>query len=407
MEEMEFAAWEAVRKHGINIPLEMRIEDFPSAGLQNRQLKLVDPKQYYPDFIGNNFVSVFPDGFDKETEGWVVILTQLSRYIDGIWPRDYPVFWCTVSVIDIEGNSRFPRSFERDYDLIRKMLSLNVRDLSHAKYLERSLILNRADELLPEDVLTLRFDFYFDYDTFCRPDMTNKIYSDFLFSVPNSSYFKNEDETGNPNDISMNDSRDTLSDFMSRIRTLPQFDESRKSFGIYGIPPASSSISSDSLEHVWMFDTHDGRFLLSLDKRQDSVGTRLLKASPVIEKLVRTPMKEQREKRIEFPEVGRETLKNVLFFLEKGMLRTAVFVELVDAYKFSHLYEMEALRRKCAEEMVKKLEYPTNFEEVERIADSYSDEYLSELLDSRRHENENLEQPLFKMEDIPNSDCYI
>ncbi|GBO03483.1 hypothetical protein AVEN_54450-1 [Araneus ventricosus] len=87
-----------------------------------------------------------------------------------------------------------------------------------------------------------------------------------------------------------------------------------------------------------------GRFLLSLNERQDSVGARFLKASSLIRQCVEVPLKGQQVNRLELLNVGSETFKVVLFFLASGTLPNFQFSVLGNVYKFSHLFEMEELQ---------------------------------------------------------------
>ncbi|GBN09322.1 hypothetical protein AVEN_88036-1 [Araneus ventricosus] len=403
MEKLELADWETFRST-FNFSLEIRI-NFPKDAKKVSRFKIMKLRHSNQRFKFRFLVSVFPYGVNKETEGWLVVLPDVRIPKHEPRPRDYGILSCTVSVIDTEGNSRLPRSFVE---------IPSEKDDSFPKYFERSLFLSRKDEFLSGSILTLRCDIHFYLNTVFREGLIHRILKDFLRPIPQEFCYKNEAQTGDPDDISKRDLSDafTVFDFTHQVLTLPPFHESRRRFGVFGNPVSLSSFCSDSkedstdiLEQVWIFDTETVRFLVSLDERQDGVGVRLLKASPVIRRMVNAPMKERREKRIHFPNITSRTFIIVLFFLEKGMLPTSENRDFLDVYKFSHFHEMEVLQRKCAEAMVKSLVFPT--EELKKTADNYSDEYLSKLLESRRLDYENLEQPRLKMDDRPDSDCYI
>ncbi|GBM66932.1 hypothetical protein AVEN_211286-1 [Araneus ventricosus] len=349
-------------------------------------------------------VSVYPNGVNKETEGWLVVLADVKIPENEPRPRDYGILSYLVSVIDIEGNSRFPRSFVE---------IPSEKDDRYLKYLERSLILNRKDEFLTKSKLTVRCDIHFYFDTVSE-ELAQGSLEDFLRPVPKESHYRGEPKLALMCDVFNQDLRDAfeLFDFTHQILNFSPSLELRRRFGFNGFLNMSSCDSSDSeedmtdiLEHVWIFDTQTVRFLISLEEGQDGLGARLLKASPVIERMVNAPMKERLEKRIQFPGVTSRTFQIVLFFLEKGRLPASPNRDFLGVYEFSHSYEMEELQRKCAEKMVKSVEFST--EELKRAADDYSDEYLTELLALRRNVCENLEQQRFRIYEKLNSDCYI
>ncbi|GBM66935.1 hypothetical protein AVEN_211289-1 [Araneus ventricosus] len=404
MKKMEFEEWETVRRYTVNYSLQLRINFLKDVEKVFR-FQTMKLRRYNQNFKFRFLVSVFPNGVNKETEGWLVVLRDVRIPKHEPRPRDYGILSHTVSVIDTEGNSRLPRSFVE---------IPSEEDERFPKYLERSLIFNRKDEFLSEGVLTVRCDIHFYINTIFSEGFIHRILKDFLSSIPQEFCYKNEAQTGDADDIYKRDPRDafTVYDFTHRILTLPPSHESRRRFGIYSISSKESSFGSDSeedmadiLEHVWIFDTETVRFLVSLDELQDGVGARLLKASPVIRRMVNAPMKERLEKHIHFRDVSSRTFIIVLFFLEKGTLPASPNRDFLGVYKFSHFHEMEVLQRKCAEEMVKSVEFST--EELKRTADDYSDEYLTELLVSRWHEYEDSEQPRFRMYERLNSDSYI
>ncbi|CAL1300858.1 unnamed protein product [Larinioides sclopetarius] len=404
---MEFEEWETIRRYTVNYSLQLRI-NFLKEVKKVFRFQTMKLRRFNQNFKFRFLVSVFPDGVNEETEGWLVVLRDVRIPKHEPRPRDYGILSYTVSVIDIEGNSRLPRSFVE---------IPSEKDEKYPKYLERSLILSRKDEFLSQGVLTVRCDIHFYISTVFSEGLIHRILKDFLSSIPQEFCYKDEAQTEEPHDVSKRDKRDlrdafTIFDFSHQILTLPPSHKLRRRFGVYGVSSTASSLSSDSgeenpdiSEDVWIFDTETTRFLLSLDELQDGVGARLLNTSPVIRRMVNAPMKERLEKRIHFPDISSRTFIIVLFFLEKGTLFTSPNRDFLGVYKFSHFYEMEALHRKCAEEMVKSVEFST--EELKRIAEDYSDEYLSELLVSRWHDYEDSEQPSSRVYERLNSDSYI
>ncbi|GBM66928.1 hypothetical protein AVEN_211283-1 [Araneus ventricosus] len=223
---------------------------------------------------------------------------------------------------------------------------------------------------------------------------------DFFRSIPQIVCFKNDAETGDSSDTS------TVFDFTSQNLTSPGFD-------LGSFSSESKENGTYISEHVWIFDAHPDRFLLSLDERQDTVGARFLKASSLIRQCVEVPLKGQQENRIEFPNVDSETFKVVLSFLVTGTLPIVEFGALKKLYKFSQLYEMEDLQRRCAEEMLvpfKTVHLVPNTlgsheeKELEGIADTYSD--IRYLLKTNVNDFDN-DLPLLLIDDRSNYDCYI
>ncbi|XP_055926096.1 uncharacterized protein LOC129957672 [Argiope bruennichi] len=377
---MDFTNYET-GSHVIKTTFEIKIEDFYSTS------DLIGKEHRNPHpLVQSIYAAVYPNGVDADTEGWVVVLPDVD--VSPGWNPENEMLSWIVSIIDNTGTPKIPRSFEEcHFD----------GDFQHEKYLDKSFILSRADEFLAEGVLTLRCDIYFTWND-NRDDWSGctyeymkmkkeqlKLLNGFLHTIPKATVDTSA-ETGHSGEAYK------IYDFTHRILTLPQFDEVRKAFGIYGIAPSFTRSRSkskqnspeiwDIWEHVWIFDIFPDRFFLLLDENQESVGSSLMKASPVLRRCLNTPMKEKRDKRIELYHVKSRAFLMILFFLEKGMLPPAQFDELVDVYKISHLYEMKELQQKCAQQLVKSLVFPTDFEELLRIAYLYSDEYLSTILDS-------------------------
>ncbi|GBN75693.1 hypothetical protein AVEN_169096-1 [Araneus ventricosus] len=405
---MEFATSKE-EGFAINTSVEIRIENFHT----NKERMYATPieNNANQDYGITFSVSVCPDGVNKKTEGWLIVQPDIEEN-KGFVSLHNAVSSMIVSIIDTDGHSRLPKSFHIDYDTE----ILQNEQLSYAKYLERSFILSRADEFLPEDVLTLRCDISLTcsgVSPSCPPESFREWpFRAFFRSIPRRVCFENGAETADPSGTF------TVFDFTSRVITSSEFHKLIMEFGCtLSYDTLFSSESKEGItEHVWTFDARPDRFLLSLDERQDSVGARFLKASSLIRQCVEVPLKGQQENRIELPNVDGETFKIVLFFLASGTLPNFEFGALVNVYKFAHLYEMEELLRRCAEYLTKYLETETylekdlsDFEELERIANLYSDKYLSELLESRRREYENLERDLrpLRMDDSAYSHCYI
>ncbi|GBN09324.1 hypothetical protein AVEN_88038-1 [Araneus ventricosus] len=285
MEKTEFSDSDTVRRTVMDTSLEIRMQDFRTDGKRVREEKYMKHKDSSHELKVDISVFAFPNGADKNTEGWLVVLPDV--YLTCIHrPMNSALSWI-VSIIDIEGNSRFPQSFERDGGRGGTLEVPPDADFSHTKYLERSFILSRADEFLLDGVLTLRCDIYLSWSGVSLGHPSRRFYDrqrspfkKFFDSLPQRVCFQNDAEKGDPSDTF------TLFDLTSKILTSPQFQDFIERFGFYGgslkLPlPASESKEDITaiLEHVWIFDARPDKFILSLDDRKDTVGTRLLRAS--------------------------------------------------------------------------------------------------------------------------------
>ncbi|GBM41794.1 hypothetical protein AVEN_92012-1 [Araneus ventricosus] len=407
----------------VNTTLEIRIEDFWSSNKTKRVSKRCGKNYEHWDF--HFLASAHPDGIDKNTKSSIVVLLYEMLHSQNSLHYDDILTW-TLSIIDIEGNLRLPRSFIK-FPFRERLSSSYFREV---KYLKRSLILNQADEFLPDGVLTLHCDISYTWNSRAsrndyqlsdldliatKTSLAAELYlNDFLYSIPTVMCHRNG---GNNMTDSSAIPTPTLRifDLSFQIFTLPKFHELRKRFGVYGISPALSHLNLEPekdtqniMEHIWIFDTDPDKFLISLDRGKNSLGTQLMEASAVIKRCVNAPMKEQHEKRIVFSNVKSHTFTIVLYYLRSRALIFSNFCELVDVYEMSHLYEMKELQQKCVEHMVTSFNTPNVVEQLDRIANLYSDEYLSKLLHSLCHEYQNGRQiPLSKMNDRPDYASYI
>ncbi|KAF8789895.1 hypothetical protein HNY73_007798 [Argiope bruennichi] len=363
-------------------------------------------------FIESFCATEFPNGVGEDTEGWLVVLPSVDAKKAGWIPKN-DTFSCIVSVVDCEGNSRLPRSFEEI-----------PYDYSRATYVERSFLLGRDEEFLPEGVLTLSCDFYFTWigsrmDWGHSPEVLMDGYSiksenidDFLESIPQAVCIKSGIEKGYPSDSYI------VCDFTRRILTLPQFRKLRKDFGFDGIPSQIFDLVIDTLtKTLWntfgyLTPSQTGFFCSStndnLDQGKSNLGRLLVETSPVIRCCVNTSMKDQREKRFEFLNVDSQTFKIVLFFLENGTFPPSEFHELVEVCKMSHLHEMKDLQIKCSKYMARCFELSTYYMKILRIADFHSDEYLKSLTLScdREYCDRQMKHSLVIKEDRADFDSY-
>ncbi|XP_055940504.1 uncharacterized protein LOC129971059 [Argiope bruennichi] len=377
-----------IKRNVFNTTLEIRIKDFCTA----TEMVSIEHEITYEDFHFFISASVFPNGTDKETEGWLVVLPNIifnrkcSMFSNTRLFQDDCFLSGTVSIIDVQGDSRLPRYFEKPPSKVPS---------TGTKYLKKSLILNRADELLNEGILTLLCDIESEWNgitVFCANivdgGMEQQSLTDFLFWIPQALHRKNDIDTEGHGDTFR------VYNLTSQIFTSSMPHDLNMYFDTDGISPVvkflnsvrhSNEDNTDVKECIWIFDTYPDKFCLSLSEHQENVGARLLKSCPVIRLCVNTPMKEQHEKCIDFSHVDSQTFKIVLYYLEKGSFPNSSFQNILNVYKFSHMYLMERLQKKCAEFMAKRL---GNFQKsrklfshmylkLKNIADAYSDDYLS------------------------------
>ncbi|GBL99870.1 hypothetical protein AVEN_162861-1 [Araneus ventricosus] len=333
----------------VDSALDISVDDF-----YNATVKLIS-KESHEHWDLHFSVSVFPDGVYRHHRGWVEVFLKETVHSEALKHED-DILTCTVSIIDVEGNSRFPQSFtELTYDGI------------HIKYLERFFILNRADELLSDGVLTLRCDIsytctwgyllYYPRSLSDRKTTTDKEkpkpktniaeMNMFYESMPNVTFFKDGKSL-------------RVFDLTLDILTLPPFHELRKPFGVYEISGfnMSSVIGEPNLkpnedrnfvlDDVWMLDIGPDRFLMSL---KSDWGSRLLEVSPFIKSRIHAAMKEEREKRIILPNVDIQTFKKAFCYLRHGEVVFSDFSELVSVHEMALSYGMKDLQRDCLEEL--------------------------------------------------------
>ncbi|CAL1300860.1 unnamed protein product [Larinioides sclopetarius] len=388
MHSMESEHSNCIQISSMNVSLEIKIKDFRTTDKSCTKGKYIEHSDY--DFNVWFSASASPNGCDKDTVGWLIVRPYVTVLRGKHRPQNSVVSW-TNSVIDIEGNNKFPRSFTHDLS----------KDITDAKYLERSFIVNRADDFLPGGVLTVRCDICFhcyNDSPALAPENHSKIAESVLSDVPNCDpESKNDPDTGY--------STDDFAGFVEKNKILAEvvyLAHLGRVFAVYN-PPSPEGRHPK----VWIFSTRTESFNVILDDQLNSIGSRFLKASAVFRRCVNAPMKERREKHIELPDFDSKTFKIVVYFLIKGTLPKLEFHDLMEIYKFSHMYEMEVLHRICAEDMVNSLDHERDFEELQKFADFYSDKHLSELLYVCRHGNEMRDSSHFRMDDKPYSDCYV
>ncbi|CAL1279358.1 unnamed protein product, partial [Larinioides sclopetarius] len=416
---------ESVRKR---LNLEFTNEDTPDRGVGSITLEMAVEKFSTTSEI----VSVFHQEEDRtllycvrvfagSIDGWLAVFPEVRithEEAEGI--SFIPKYECwTVSIIDTNGHSRYPQYFKK----YRVRVGYDTDGLREAKYLEKSFILDRADELLSEDVLNLRCDIHFDLDVIQRIwAKSDKKFNDvdflsFFWNIPKKLCSTPDDHAEFRHKDLKILRAPKVYDLTSQNLILPEFYP----FGVHDISPDPRSISSESsgdiadiLKDVWMFDTNRDRFLLSLTRRPGNLGRFLVASSRVIRRCINTPMRAQGEKRIQLSNVDSLIFAMVLYFLKCGRIPRCKFHELVKIYKFSHFYLMENLQFRSAKCMVERCDDISLLEEIKSMADLHSDEYLLKLLDKRLRELEDsgrelelkeLGNPDAK-EDRPDFDCF-
>ncbi|CAL1297510.1 unnamed protein product [Larinioides sclopetarius] len=414
---------------GKRLKLEFTNEDKPDRGVGNITLEMG-----VENFsTTSEIASVFHGEEDKpilyrvrvfagNIGGWLAVSPEVKIFHEEAWDIYFipNYLWWTVSIIDTKGHSRFPQYFEKYPDKDED----ETDELREAKYLEKSFILDRADELLSEDVLSLRCDIHFDLDVIqeiwasSEQKFNDVDFFSFVRKILWKLYFTPDDHA----EFRYKDLKIVrvlkVHDLTFQNLTLPE----SYPFGVHDISPDPKSISSESgediadiLKDVWMFDTNPDRFLLSITRRPGNLGRFLIASSPVIRRCIDTPMREQGEKRIQLSNVDGLIFTMVLYFLKCGRIPRCKFDELVEIYEFSHFYLMENLQFRSAKCMAEKCDSISLLEEIKSMADLNSDEYLLKLLDRRRRELEELSRGLElkkhgnpdAVEDRPDFDCFI
>ncbi|GFX86712.1 uncharacterized protein TNCV_1409091 [Trichonephila clavipes] len=124
-------------------------------------------------------ITIYPNGISPETQGYVSI--QLYKILrDPDENEDLKVFsgenkgsisW-TLSVIDVNGAGKLYQSYAKEN------IANFPYDVVVPNFLERSAILKQSDELLPEDVLTVKCELYWILysSTFLKRNISKKIW---------------------------------------------------------------------------------------------------------------------------------------------------------------------------------------------------------------------------------------
>ncbi|GIX83416.1 uncharacterized protein CEXT_97271 [Caerostris extrusa] len=101
-------------------------------------------------------VSIFPNGRSAEYEGYVSIhIGKDSKDSDSTFDSDEDTLSWTFSVVDVDGIQRYYQSFAKA-NFRNFPYNINVD-----KFIRRSVLLDQADELLPENVLKVRCELFF------------------------------------------------------------------------------------------------------------------------------------------------------------------------------------------------------------------------------------------------------
>ncbi|CAL1274890.1 unnamed protein product [Larinioides sclopetarius] len=377
-------------------------------------------------------ISVSPNGIGKRSTGDVLVKVNEVRYSEAQLSESHDVLRWTVSVVDQESNLRFPRSFTRTPSNIKESLAdMQLVDFIGEKYLERSFLLSRAEELLPDDTLTLRFEISYICHSGTRKKQNEEklkrsssvgdfpsldfyqqtCWHDFVPTTREITAIKkkgDQDPGSEPNlptyeelfslkfsdmaieishsPLSCGDHHWTVDDSRENcgcvlVPSIMPSDDNNPSSRFRGVECLLEENYTDFAENDWIFRTNPDKYLISMDPDANSFGSKLMEASPVIRSMVNSPMAEMRQKCINLHSVASQTFFNLLFYLENRILFFETFSDAFELYRVAHMYQMEDLLLVCADCMAKSFN-PNIIDDVKRVADFFSDEHLWKLIES-------------------------
>ncbi|GFY74236.1 BTB domain-containing protein [Trichonephila inaurata madagascariensis] len=350
-------------------------------------------------------VAVHPRGMGKKTKDYVLV--QINEILNSLSlvGKSNDILKGTVSIVDIDGVARFHRSFERAPTCPTERAHFKQKnDYVGEKTFSRSFILERADEFLVDDVLTLRFEIsYITGEADERPELER---SKSVGSRPSSdSYLLNWPENmkcycdkreksnaftdhailhtpngvvhfkivlgGVPDDLFVEE-HESPDFFIPCVKNIDGDIESKICFKMGGK-------NSELTKYDWVIETNPGKFVLSSKEDEHTFASKLMAASPVFDRMMKTSMKEKLHSCTKLRHVKSSTFVNLLYYFENGKLLFDFYYAARDLYLFAQMYNMQDLARVCSDYMEKYFSL-SNITEMEDTANLHSDEYLKNLV---------------------------
>ncbi|GFW04534.1 BTB domain-containing protein [Trichonephila clavipes] len=371
--------------------LDMQIKDFSTTNYVFRGRM----RQGKYEFV----VAIHPRGIGKRTKDYVLVQINEILNSQSLFGKSGGILKGTVNIVDVDGVARFHRYFVREPSSTKRAHFKHNYDYVGEKAFLRSFILERANEFLVDDVLTLRFEIsYITGEADERPKLER---SKSVGSRPSSDFI-----SFLPRNIRCCwDKREESNAFIDYMRIYTPLDVDELRIVIEGVPEVEEHESSDFFipyvknidgdieskiffriekeiskltEYDWVIETYPVKFVLSAQD-VNSFASKLMAASPVFDRMMKTPMKEGLHSCINLLYVKSTTFVKLLYYFENGKFLFDFYYETRDMYLLAQMYDMQDLARVCSDYMAKYFS-PFNITEVEDIATFHSDEYLKNLV---------------------------
>ncbi|KAF8778402.1 hypothetical protein HNY73_015126 [Argiope bruennichi] len=182
----------------------------------------------------------------------------------------------------------------------------------------------------------------------------------------------------NNNEIADNKESENLQHQMEVIQHLPQKKmlekkEDRKD--------ESSTEDENDKEHKFDFliQTADNEtILVPFEENKETIGSKLLTASTVFENMLRHPMKERSERRVEMSDATSRTVNNLLSYVDGGKFSDIPLPDAYDLYEAADKYAVKNLMKECSDFMA-YIPIRENVWSMVKLAQLHCDDYLLEL----------------------------
>ncbi|GFR30862.1 BTB domain-containing protein [Trichonephila clavata] len=319
----------------------------------------------------------------------------------------------TVSIIDVNGVGKHFISSHKVVDFSSR--TDIFYELKAEKYLKLSFLWEHADELLPKDVLTLRYDISY---VSCAGKKNELEYGHLLqewpekFSLPTNNL--------SPTNLMEQNKVTSLNKPLARngniaikknnISNFSALDTSLEINKRNAINDESNSKNVSKLEeNDWTIKINAAKVVISLTKGKDTYGNKLISASPIFKCMTNIDMKEKHTKYIDLSHIETKIFFDLLYFLQNGILSNDSYCNVKKLYALAHMYMMEELQHVCAVYIARSLNC-ANFSDAKSFADFYADEYLIGLVKSKYFEIFGIVNNSFERqqnEDRLDCNCYM
>ncbi|GFS62902.1 BTB domain-containing protein [Nephila pilipes] len=390
----------------IDTSIDLIIKDFSSI-IRPENEWICEKKKRCGDYIF--CVSMDP------SKGYMLVNVNEIRHSElSMLHETFDILRWTVCVIDVNGAGKHFQSFQRTVEFSsRKVL---FYELVSQKFLKLFFLLEHADELLPGDVLTLRFDISYiscagmkkelEYGHLAKEwqemnNLSNKELS--------STNMMNEREMGLLNKHLFRNGNVAMKNSNNVDCSTHDISLKNNEKNINNKKGNSTECNYKLDENDWVIKSSTKKIVISLIEGKISVGSKLISASPVFKCMVNIDMAEKHSKCIDLSHVKIEILMDLLYYLDNGILRDESFFVAQELYILAHMYMMEELQYVCAIYIAKSLNC-VNFNYVKTFADFFADNHLLKLVNSKYYEIFGITPRSCQVQegnDRPDFNCYV